>query len=468
MPAPTPLPIHFPLDPRGDQTVALLRSRHETKALAQAEVKAEAAVAETVRRAVKVMDRHGKLSRSDLLEFHKALDGAAKLPGLALDHRSDTNVLTAVSGASFETQMIYLSPANIRDSGRGPAGHVQIRLATFKADRKSVTFASAPFVCDWRHHAAERLHLRMEERGDAHAAIGSRMLEVHRLTNHLAAETAKRDIDLQVPVPMAGGLLMGSLDIAQPGVAVPSIQGRLRCTEAGPSFSEEQIDRVGRGLTADTAKAGTVPTWTAMTFLSEEMLSPESKEYAKGFEQLQAIARTADAQPDGLLRPEDQAAFTNAARILVEYGIANRVMPRIPQPRDMLKSSGLDRTRVDLTPMRRGIVAAQGRFADRIRGGAAVVAVPAPGEAPVRGPAWKARQTEGDDLRRDLEIERIGGTRKRGPEPGRGVFEAAMAASPAEPGLKVQEAMRRAAAKPAVVMGGRAKASPTNRNAWER
>ena len=390
----------YTLDPRGDATVARHLGRHETRALAAAERAAEHTVAETVRSAVHVLERKGRFSREDLTRFHGLLESAYRIPGLAIAHSSRTSDLAAVAGANFDSQFVHLSPANVKDGGHGAAGHVQIRLTTIRADRNSISVSSAPFVCDWRHHAAERLHMRWEERGDAHAAIGARMLETYRLINHLSHEARKFDINLQVPVPMEDGLLIGALHIAQPGVAVPSLYGTLRADPIhGPRFAELPIEPIGRGLTESMKDEGRVPRWSALTFYKKDDMTPERLAYAAGFERLQEIARTADLQPNCRIRQEHQDKFELDATSFFRFAIDHRVMKFVPMARDMLKPVAVDLRSADLTPMRRGIVAAKGGFAEALRRGRTVFDPPRGNGVAATGAQWRAMpDTPGADL----------------------------------------------------------------------
>ena len=378
----TPSPTVDQLRPRRDARVSRVVARHQALEL---EAEHDAALAEVtslvtqaatplycVRRLT--MPEHDDVRRRTLRLF-AGPDGADRaVSSLAWlnDDRPRSDPL--VAGASLRVDVGHLV-----DDGIGLAGTVHVRCSSFASCRDVVAAGwYAMPGASWHQHAAERVLERggHEGPGNVHLALGAELSRLAPVLSVMAEAVGRGDPDIQIAVPFGGGLLYGSLDVVQPGVAKSSHVYILAVERLRRSTSRCDGLRAWKNMLG----LADLRTWTAMTYLGPDEVGPREVAYAEAFREATAAvtiratesvalrstvgaagasgasAREGYATSDFETGPRHETGYGFDAEVvsaLARRAVADGVVRSRPKPREVCASVPVRRRDHDDEPFRR-------------------------------------------------------------------------------------------------------------------
>ena len=269
------------LEPSGDARVARVASRHQALGLEEGHDAALAEATAVVAEAARPIFWNRRQTAAEHDRARAAAERAyAARPGDVLTMASRLGGRSR-SDPAFATVALRVDPGHLVDDGPGMAGVVRVRCASLAVTRSVVASGWHPLPVAWRQHAADRALERGPRRPgfDVHLALGRELARLAPGIVVMADALRAVDPDAELAVPFEGGLLLGSLDVAQAGVATSAeiraigLRGHLTGTRAYDGSQTWRRFLEHRRTT----------TWTAMTYVGPAWMTPARLAYAERF-----------------------------------------------------------------------------------------------------------------------------------------------------------------------------------------
>ena len=275
-----PLNAH-PLDPRRDETVSRIVGRRETQAATLRGKAIDAMISRIATIGYAAVARRPGFQPADVAAMVAAFEEGVAACGLA---RSIVRSDSPATGRAIRAAVV-VSTADVADGG-----HARPVAIVLSAGRTRMQLTTAPALSEWRQHVVDRLHMRAEDRGDAHAVVGHALTWNQRLLETVGMAMDEGGRPSVVPVPVAGGLARGLLVPCGPCQveAVSEIEALERGVDIGSTPRPCDPRWFDPGARASV--------WRGLTYSGPGDLDDRARDYAAAFKAAKATVRALERE----------------------------------------------------------------------------------------------------------------------------------------------------------------------------